>query len=300
MYVSACVCVCTGCTLVAVFGLPPLAHENDPVRAVLSCLKMQQDLNKELAIRSSVGVTSGLALCGIIGSSGTRREYAGPSLSNSLALFLLLLCFLCFLSSVYKMWKETETERVVLARRYTVLGDVVNLSARLMQAANGRVLCDRDTHRAADSDPRLSFAQLPKLLVKGKKAAVEVFAPSWHAHDPEVFVPPRCKFTVGRAATLQLLAEAAEELVATGRGRTVLLLGEVGMGKSHLLRDCSYELGARLNLRPVWGQADAFNPSRHNVWRQVRRMRTRARARTHATGRGDGIVSRARCSGGCG
>lgn len=82
----------SGSTLVAVFGLPPLAHENDPVRAILSCIKMQGEL-KRVGLKSSIGVTSGLALCGLIGA-GARREY-------------------------------------------TVLGDVVNLSARLMQAANG-------------------------------------------------------------------------------------------------------------------------------------------------------------------
>lgn len=80
----------TGSTMVAVFGLPPLAHENDPSRGLLSSLKMQQEMSK-LNVSISVGVTSGLAFCGLLGTAN-RREY-------------------------------------------TVLGDSVNLSARLMQAA---------------------------------------------------------------------------------------------------------------------------------------------------------------------
>src|SRR5687768_4824324 len=64
-----------GSTLIAVFGLPPLAHEDDPrrccscllttpdstvslCRAVLSCLKMRQLMNS-MNISCSIGVTSG-------------------------------------------------------------------------------------------------------------------------------------------------------------------------------------------------------------------------------------------------
>ena len=86
----------SGSTLLAVFGLPPSAHENDPARGLLCSLRMQK-LMLQQHIPSSIGVTSGLALCGLVGSAGSRREYS-------------------------------------------VLGDVVNQSARLMQAAGGGLL----------------------------------------------------------------------------------------------------------------------------------------------------------------
>ena len=73
---------------------------------------------------ASVGVTSGVAFCGVVGSAGNRREY-------------------------------------------TVLGDVVNLAARLMQHAGRtgvQVLVDEPTAYASRSV--LAFEELPSITVR--------------------------------------------------------------------------------------------------------------------------------------
>lgn len=62
-----------GATLVAAFGLPPLAHEDDPVRAVRAALGIQANLRR-LGVRYAIGVTTGRAFCGSVGSD-LRREY---------------------------------------------------------------------------------------------------------------------------------------------------------------------------------------------------------------------------------
>src|SRR5207249_12297327 len=62
-----------GVTLVAALGLPPLAHENDPVRGVQAALAMLTRL-KSLGWSGSVGVATGRAFCGAYGSP-VRREY---------------------------------------------------------------------------------------------------------------------------------------------------------------------------------------------------------------------------------
>src|SRR6185295_17009094 len=55
-------------------------------------------------------------------------------------------------------------------REYTMIGDVVNLAARLMQAAladaDGGILCDTATYQAAQE--YLIFEVLPSIKVKGK------------------------------------------------------------------------------------------------------------------------------------
>ena len=51
---NSCVCACLGSTLVAVFGLPPLAHERDPARGLLSALQMIEAL-KHIQLHISVG-----------------------------------------------------------------------------------------------------------------------------------------------------------------------------------------------------------------------------------------------------
>ena len=122
-----------GSTLIAVFGLPPLAHEDDAVRGILAALAICARLI-DLGLKPSVGVTTGMAFCGIVGTRG-RREYS-------------------------------------------VLGDKVNLAARLMQHASmgyGGVLCDHETRYAAKD--RLSFEEGGKIVVKGKSKPVSVYQP---------------------------------------------------------------------------------------------------------------------------
>src|SRR5262249_48895505 len=60
-------------------------------------------------------------------------------------------------------------------REYTIMGDVVNLAARLMQAAKGTVLCDAATYQA--SQARLAFDELPAIHVKGKSDAIAIYRP---------------------------------------------------------------------------------------------------------------------------
>jgi class 3 adenylate cyclase/tetratricopeptide (TPR) repeat protein len=62
-----------GTTLVAAFGLPPLAHEDDAVRAVRAALEIQPALHR-MGIPIAIGLASGRAFCGSIGSP-LRREY---------------------------------------------------------------------------------------------------------------------------------------------------------------------------------------------------------------------------------
>ena len=62
-----------GFILLAGFGLPPFAHEDDPERAVLASLSSQAAL-AAIGVVSAIGITTGTAFCGIVGSP-ERREY---------------------------------------------------------------------------------------------------------------------------------------------------------------------------------------------------------------------------------
>jgi hypothetical protein len=52
-----------GLTIVAVFGLPPLAHEDDPTRAARAALVTQKALG-DLGMRCAIGLATGQAFCG--------------------------------------------------------------------------------------------------------------------------------------------------------------------------------------------------------------------------------------------
>ena len=62
-----------GVTLVATFGLPPYAHEEDPYLAVQAAEAMQTTL-QEMRLDYGIGVATGRAFCGACGST-RRRDY---------------------------------------------------------------------------------------------------------------------------------------------------------------------------------------------------------------------------------
>lgn len=123
-----------GSTVIAAFGLPPVTHENDPIRGILASLAICAALVK-LDLKASVGITTGTALCGVVGHQGNRREY-------------------------------------------TVLGDIVNLSARLMQKAKserGGVITDETTKNYTQDT--LHFEERPEIMVKGKNDSIKIHRP---------------------------------------------------------------------------------------------------------------------------
>jgi CheY-like chemotaxis protein/predicted metal-dependent HD superfamily phosphohydrolase len=60
-------------------------------------------------------------------------------------------------------------------RTYGALGDKTNLAARLMQAAEGGILCDEAVYEAART--HLGFQVLPPIRVKGKTEPIAVYRP---------------------------------------------------------------------------------------------------------------------------
>lgn len=62
-----------GASLVTAFGLPPLSHADDPVRAVRAALLVQERL-APMGVKPSIGVTTGKVFCGSVGNA-RRSEY---------------------------------------------------------------------------------------------------------------------------------------------------------------------------------------------------------------------------------
>jgi class 3 adenylate cyclase/tetratricopeptide (TPR) repeat protein len=120
-------------------------------------------------------------------------------------------------------------------QEYAAIGDAVNLSARLMQAAEeGQVLVGVSCYQAAAE--LFSWRDLPRLKVKGKAEPVVVYeltgrrvGRALHLQEPLYTLP-----MVGRREELWQLVQVLEEVLESHGGQVVGLTAEAGMGKSRL------------------------------------------------------------------
>ena len=119
-------------------------------------------------------------------------------------------------------------------RTYTVMGDAVNLAARLMaHAAPGQILA---THDVLDRSPTaFHLDAVEPFFVKGKSRPVEAWRVGPVAGAKADSTSVRLPF-VGRTGEMAQLARARESAVG-GTGRIVEIVGAAGMGKSRLIEE---------------------------------------------------------------
>lgn len=155
----------------------------------------------------------------------------------------------------------------ITRRTYGVLGDDVNLAARLMtHAAPGQVLASKAVWQATASD--FSWQTQPILKVKGKRATV---APALlHGRlTLEILDLPQDATVlpmIGRQAELALVEEKLN-LARHGHGQIVGITGEAGMGKSRLLAEILRRAG---NLTYYLGECESYGTqSPFLVWQSI-------------------------------
>ena len=225
-----------GDAILAFFGAP-IAHEDDPQRAVLAGLEIQagikpyQDamrLQHGLEFGLRVGINTGLVVVGEIGSD--------------------------------------------LRMEYTAIGDAINLAARMEQtAAAGTVQVSEDTYKLVA--PLFEFEPLGEVEVKGKSAPVKTFRPLRPKDVPgrsrglEGLSSP----LVGREAALAFLDDRLQHLQQR-QGAFVTITGEVGIGKSSLVAGAG-KLPHASGL--TWLRGDSLSYARSTSyfpWRQIIRQ----------------------------
>src|SRR3954468_7381469 len=129
---------------------------------------------------------------------------------------------------------------------YTVIGDTVNVAARLQAAAEiGSITVGERTMRATRQ--AVEYRKLEPLHLKGKSEPVPAFeatglataTPSRHV-SPDTVAP-----FVGRTHELDLLDSLYGRVLREGRAHLVTVIGQAGVGKSRLLREVSELLRAQ-------------------------------------------------------
>ena len=204
-----------GDAILAFFGAP-IAHEDDPQRAVLAGLEISNSIRpyreevKErwgVDFEVRVGINTGLVVVGEVGSD--------------------------------------------LRVEYTALGDAINVAARMEQAAApGTVLISADTYRAVA--PLFDFEGQQFFEVKGKSEPVGAYRVLAAKAEPgrERGIEGLGSPMIGRELEVESLKSLISSL-SEGRGQIVSVMGDAGLGKSRLiaelrhsvLSDGQFELG---------------------------------------------------------
>jgi len=189
-----------GDCVMALFGAP-VAHENDPERAVRAALDMQRELaafsevlkeQADIRLQMRIGLNSGVVIAGAVGSDQKRQ--------------------------------------------YTVMGDAVNLASRIESAARpGGVLVSESIYRRTNRYFR--FEAWEPIRVKGKEQPVNVYEVAEERSEPTATGMGRRRAVfIGREVELKALQDALKQSLM-GKGRFLSVAGEAGMGKSRLLEE---------------------------------------------------------------
>ncbi|MGH3046085.1 MAG: AAA family ATPase, partial [Gaiellaceae bacterium] len=204
-----------GDAVVALFGAP-LAHEDDPERAVRAALAVREAIGElnaadpSLGLRVRIGVTTGEAMVTL----GAR-----PSAGEGMA-----------------------------------AGDVVNVAARLQAAAPpGGILVDETTHRATERS--IDYRTAEAVQAKGKTAPVPVWEVVASRGRLGVDIAFRGGATlVGRRQELDLLLDALARAQRERAPQLVTLVGVPGIGKSRLLWELYSTLSGDPSVFVKWRQ----------------------------------------------
>jgi ABC-type oligopeptide transport system substrate-binding subunit/class 3 adenylate cyclase len=150
---------------------------------------------------------------------------------------------------------------------HTVMGDTVNLAARLMSVAgDGGFLCDAGTYSQARD--QMVIEPLAPIRVKGKVEPVRVYRPTGETVGDRP-VELRARGTlVGRETELARL-RAALDTVGAGEGRLLVIEGRAGIGKSRLAAELARMADERgvACLVGAGHSIEHFTPYR--AWRDV-------------------------------
>ncbi|MEZ4862408.1 MAG: tetratricopeptide repeat protein [Caldilineaceae bacterium] len=122
-------------------------------------------------------------------------------------------------------------------RTYGVLGDEVNMAARLMMAAQpGQIILSETAQRSLSRT--FVVEPLPPIRVKGKSEPAVIFAllDAQQVRTLQLTAPAYTLPMIGRPHELaQVTAKVA--LAAQGQGQVVAIVGEAGIGKSRLVAE---------------------------------------------------------------
>lgn len=152
-------------------------------------------------------------------------------------------------------------------RTFVCLGDAVNLSARLMsKAPPGQIYVSELVRRLAGRG--FTWSKLAPLRLKGKAHPIDAYVLIGTSGVRSRRVIRYVLPMVGRDAELSALGARLED-AAGGRGRTVGISAEAGMGKSRLIAEFVRD-ARRRGIVVAFGECQSFGTTTsYAVWREI-------------------------------
>ncbi len=222
--------------ILAFFGAP-LAHEDDPQRAILAGLDILSGITpyRETILREwgiefdvRIGINTGLVVVGAVGSD--------------------------------------------LRMEYTALGDAINLAARMEQTAKpGTIQIAHDTYKLVK--PLFDFEELGGITIKGKDEPVNAYrvlgrkATTSRVRGIEGLHAEM----VGRDREMEVLREKVDDL-KQGVGRIIMVLGEAGLGKSRLISETRTVFQGVIGTEGNWYETSSLSYETHQAYALVQRL----------------------------
>ena len=223
-----------GAKLLITFGAP-VAHPDDPERAVTTALEMNRQLasfnarlrdelparlQRETFITHRSGITHGMVFAGLIGPH----------------------------------WR----------REYTVMGDEVNLAARLMsQGDAGQILVSERVWERVH--PHFDTQALPPLRLKGKSQPVQAHRVRASTASPMSRSATSDTPFVGRDLQLLSLTYALQQAKGPRRVQTFALRGEAGVGKTRMAKQIA-QAAEESGFRVAWANCQLNHSQDRSVW----------------------------------
>lgn len=149
---------------------------------------------------------------------------------------------------------------------YGVLGNDVNLAARLMELAPPwQILVTERVVNAGSA--RYQFTPMGAILIKGKQETVNVF--QLHGRESALASKSTTTSMVGRATEHGLLSSKLDALLVEKATQLVIIEGDAGIGKTRLLETIRSEAQGRA-ITTISGTGNAIEKSTtYYAWRPV-------------------------------